>query len=278
MANLGQDFLGALSSREGAQQATTTALLLLLNALHIAEPENNQLQMLRPLSDGSMPDSLLLKTLSGLPTYRKTRRSVGPAEQIKTAVQPPNAGIQARTTLRGLSLLFQTERCGLAGRSRVRIDLVNRYIDARAQLWKYENLTKETHRWRKKFTNAGLFGNAMQMRDFIRAILVGMLGPAAPAMLRTPHDPGTVTNFREVSTKVHDRLDAQIPDALLRDVLCSLFDFSLHNDAQISLTIVNLTGAPPLLLDGGEVSSITTDILPAALFKARGSGRFPPTD
>jgi hypothetical protein len=92
MADLGQDLLNALSSREGAHQATTTALLLLLNALHIAEPEEKQLQVLRPLSDGSMPDGLLLKTLSDLPAYRKERRSVRPAGKIKTAVQPPNAG------------------------------------------------------------------------------------------------------------------------------------------------------------------------------------------
>lgn len=278
MSDLGQDLLNTLLSREGAHQATTTALLLLLNALHVAEPESNQAQVLRPLSDGAMPDGLLLKTLSDLPAYRKTRRSVGPAGKIKNAVQPQNAGINARATLRGLALLFQTERCGLAARLSDRTNLVNRYIRKHAQLREYENLNKETHRWRKKFTNAGLFGDAMQMRDFIRAILVGMLGPAAPAMLRTPHDPSTIVRFREVSAVVHDRLNDQIPDALLRDVLRSLFDFSQHDDAQIGMTIVSLTGAPPLLLDGGEVSSITTDIIPATLFKARSSGRFPFTD
>lgn len=278
MADLGQDLLNALSSREGAHQANTTALLLLLNALHIAEPEEKQLQVLRPLSDGSMPDGLLLKTLSDLPAYRKERRSVGPAGKIKTAVQPPNAGMHARATLRGLALLFQTERCGLAARLGDRTNLVNRYLHKHTQLWRYENLNKETHRWRKKFTNTGLFGDAMQMRDFIRAILVGMLGPTAPAMLQTPHDPSTIMRFREVSARVHDRLASQIPDALLRDVLRSLFDFSQHNDAQISMTIVSLTGAPPLLLDGGEISAITTDILPATLFKTRSSGRLPFTD
>ena len=277
MADLGTDLLDALSSREGAQQATTTALLLLLNALHIAEPENNQLQMLRPLSDGSMPDDLLLKTLSGLPAYRKTLRSVGPAGRIKSTAQPPNAGVHARTTLRGLALLFLTERCSLAT-PRGRLDLVIRYLAARRQLSKYENLNKETHRWRKKFTGAGLFGDAMKMRDFVRAILVAMLGPAASAMLQTPHDPDTVASFRRAGAKVHDRLDRQLPDALLRDVLCSLFDFSLHDDGQISTTIVNLTGAPGLHFNCGEVSAITTDILPATLFTARGQKKTPFTD
>jgi hypothetical protein len=268
MTDFGQDLLIALSSREGTEQATITALLLLLNALHIAEPEPNQTQILRTLSDGAMADGQLLKTLSGLPAYRKLRRSVGASGKIKNATQPTNAGIQARTTLRGLALLFQSERCALAAspRPRHRFDLVNGYIADRGQLRKYESLAKETHRWRKKFTGTGLIGDAVKMRDFIRAVLVAMLGPTAPALLKTPYDPATISQFRKAGVEVHDRLAGQIPDALLRDVLCALFDFSLHDDAEISMTIANLVDAPALSLDCGEVSAITADMLPQDLF------------
>ena len=65
-------------------------------------------------------------------------------------------------------------------------------------------------------------------------------------------------------------LAAKIPDGLVRDVLCSQFDFSHHDDAQISRTLIAMRGAPALSIDFGVLSKVTADILPPGLF---GKGR-----
>lgn len=267
--DLGQEFLEALSSCEGAQKATTTTLLLLVNALHVAEPERDQPGFLRSLHDGALPTGRLLQTLNMLSANRKTRRSAGPGDQIKVDAQPPNAAIPARSILRKLGLVFQVERCGLALRGRARDELVIRYLksQSRPALNTYENLAKETHRLRKKFTGAGLFGDAAQTRDFVRSVLVAMLGPAATELLGAPDNKDNIARFREISARVHDRLNEQVPDILARDVLCALFDFSLHDDAQIGRTLMGLNGAPALQFNSGDLSAITADILPNSLFK-----------
>lgn len=155
----GRDLTAALSTPDGPQRATTQALLLLLNALHLIEPEPGHPQQVRALGDGTLPDSDLLRTLNVLSAHTGTMRAAGPGDRIRSAPKPATATRQARTTLRALGILLQTERCGLCEtKPAARDTLVMLYLAQTKGLRTYGNLAKERSAWRKRFTGAGFFG------------------------------------------------------------------------------------------------------------------------
>lgn len=275
-ADPGRDLAAALSMPDGPQRATTRALLLLVNALHLIEPELDHPERVRVLGDGTLPGGDLLMTLNVLSAHPKTTRAVGPGDRIRSEPQPATATRQARTTLRALGMLLQTERCGLCeAKPAARDQLVNLYLARTVGMVTYGNLGKERSAWRKRFTGAGLFGDPPQMRAFVAACLLAMLGKAAASIIVTAADPRTVAGFRTVSAQVQARLREQVPDALAAGVLGSMFDFSEHSNAQVSATLKSLghaSLAPLFKQDTGELAKITADMLPTGLL----SGRSPP--
>ena len=270
---LGADLAAALSTPQGPQRATTQALLLLLNALHLIEPERGHPQWVRALGDNSLPDSNLLQTLNVLSANSKTMRVARPGDKIVSEPQSATATRNARTTLRALGMLLQTERCGLSEvKPAARDALMMVYLTKTKGLRSYGNLAKERSAWRKRFTGAGLFGDPPKMRAFVAACLLAMLGDAATAMIATATDRKTVARFRNESDRVQARLRTQVPDALVADVLGSMFDFSEHSDVQISALLRSLSDAslaPLLAQDTGELAKITADILPPGLLSGR---------
>lgn len=273
---LGRELAEAMSIPEGPQKATATALLLLLNAIHLVEPEPKQDLLLRSLRDGTMPEGELLGTLNRLPSHAGSMRSVGPGDKIKTTEQPRTAARQARTTLSAMAMLIQSERCALCERKAAeRDELVMRYLKQTVGLRTYANLGKERSNWRGKFTGAGLFGEPAEMRAFVGAVLLAMLSREAESMIARPMDRGTIARFRAGTARMQARLREQVPDALIAGVLGSVFDFSLHSDTQVGATLKSLSGAsltPLFSQDTGYFAKITGDILPSGLL----SGRRPP--
>jgi hypothetical protein len=267
--DLGRDLAEAMSRPEGPQKATTNAILLLINALHLVEPMPGQRQLIRPLCDGTMPEGALLGTLNQLSIHTRTIRSVGHGDIIKTATQHPKAPSQARTTLKALAMLLQSERCALCEQKPVDRDaLVMLYLKQTTGLQTYGNLGKERSNWRRRFMGAGIFGEPRQMRAFVCAVLLAMLGREAKIMITKATDRGTIASLRTVSARVQARMRDQVPDALVAGVLGSMFDFSMHSDRQVSTTLENLAGAslaPLFKHNTGEISMITGDIIPPGL-------------
>lgn len=272
--DLGKELSDAIAIPDGPQKATTSALLLLLNAVHLIEPEIDQNQPLRSLHDRQLPNVVLLETLNGLSSNKKTLRSVGSGGKIKTGTQKPTVPPQARTTLNALALLLQTERCALCERkASVRDELVTQYLQHTKGLRIFSNITKTRSNWRKKFTNTGLFGDPEEMRAFVCAVLLSMLGEAAKTMIASATDKSTIGCFRASGARVQARLQERVPDTLVMAALGSMFDFSFHSDKQVSSTLESLSGrslAPIFTQNTGELGWITADILPAGILSGRG--------
>lgn|GEM_PF-6404790 len=271
--DLGRDLAEAMSKSEGPQKATAKALLLLLNALHLVEPEPGQRQWIRQLHDGTMPEGTLLVTLNQLSIHTGTMRTIEPGDRVITTTQPMTAARQARTTLIALAMLLQSERCALCEPKPAQRDLlVMRYLHHTDGLRTYGNLGKERSNWRRKFSGAGLLGEPTQMRAFVCAVLLAMLGHEAVTLITKALDRDTVAAFRSISARVQARLREQVPDTLIVGVLGSVFDFSLHSDRQVSATLEALSGAslaPLFSQDTGSLAKISGDILPPDLLSGR---------
>lgn len=271
--DLGKELYDAMSIPDGPQKATTSALLLLLNAVHLIEPELDQNQPLRSLRDGQLPNGLLLETLNGLSFHKKTLREVKSDGTIETQVQKPTVPPKARSTLNALVALLQTERCALATRTPSERDvLVTKYLHETRSLNYFGNISQTRSKWRKKFKCAGLFGNPEQMRAFVCALMLSMLGDAATAMIVSATDKRTIERFRASGARVHTRVRGQIPDKLVKGAIGSIFDFSWHSDQQVSSTLESLSGqslSPLFAQDTGDLGRITADILPAGIVSGR---------
>lgn len=271
----GQELAMAVATPDGARKATETAFLLLLNALHLAEPERGQTAWLRPLGEGAVPGGALVGALNALSAEADTKRSLGPGAVVRSAPWPRNVPIRARTSLQALAMLLQSERCALAEpRPALRDQLVMGYLARGKTLRSPENLTKQRFAWRRKFTGTGIVGDPAQMRAFVGAVLLAMLGNEATAMIASASERQTVARMRALGNAVQQRLRAQMPDALLADVLAGQFDFALHSDAQVRTTLEALAKAsmtPLFTQETGELAFITGDVLPPGLLSGRPS-------
>lgn len=271
--DLGSELSDSIAKPDGPQKAATSALLLLLNAVHLIEPNRDQYQPLRSLRDGQLPNGLLLGALQGLSAHKKTLRSVGSGGKIKTGTQKPKDPPRARTALNALTMLLQTERCALAERKPSgRDDLVMQYLGKTKGLTSYANLSKTRSTWRRKYTNTGLFGEPEQMRAFVCAVLLSMLGDAAKLLTASSRDKDTIEAFRACGARVHARLLERIPDPLVMAALGSMFDFSFHSDEQVSATLESVSdgsAAPLFKQDTGELGWITADVLPVGILSGR---------
>lgn len=116
---------------------------------------------------------------------------------------------------------------------------------------------------------AGFFESSGKSRAFMRSCMIAMLGSDGVFAIQTPDDPKSVDALLKISARTRTHLEAKIPDSLELDVLCSLFDFTLHNRDQISNTLKSLQGASVLPPDFGVLPKITGDILPPGLFQER---------
>lgn len=242
------------------------ALLLLLNALHVGEPERGATPLLLGLKDGVLPSGRLLGAISQLPRIRTLSRTMMPDGRVSTIPDPPHARRIARSSLRGIALLLQFERCGLAARGQARDALLHACIAAARHLTHYDTPAKTVQTYRAKLKGAGLFESAAGTRAFMASILAAMAGPGLDRMLARPDAPEQVRAFRAAADARRALLDDRLPDGLGRDVLCSLFDFSHHSDAQIARTIQALARVERHPMpDLGILPKLTADILPEGL-------------
>lgn len=267
--DLGKELMAALASKDTAENAVHSTFLLLLNTLQLAEPDPSVTKRTIPLKNEIWPSGAVHKVLNVLEGHRKTVREIDAQGFVITQKIPDHAGLQARSTFRGLALLLQYERCNLAARSSERDNLVRDYITSRPKLSHYENLSKGVQRWRQKMKRAGFFESSGKSRAFMRSCMIAMLGSDGVFAIQTPDDPKSVDALLKISARTRTHLEAKIPDSLELDVLCSLFDFTLHNRDQISNTLKSLQGASVLPPDFGVLPKITGDILPPGLFQER---------
>ncbi|MGP3698965.1 hypothetical protein [Rhodobacter sp. NSM] len=258
---------GALLSGTAALgDGLSDALLLLLNALHVGEPEQGATSLVLGLKDGSLPSGALLGAISQLPRIRTLSRTLMPDGTVSSHSNPPNARPVARSSLRGIALLLQFERCGLAARGQARDDLVHACIAAARHLTHYETPAKTVQAYRARLKGAGLFESAAGTRAFIASVLAAMAGPGLDRMLARPEAPEQIGAFRAAAEARRRLLDDRLPEGLVRDALCSLLDFSHHSDAQISRTIRALAGVERHPMpDLGILPKLTADILPEGL-------------
>ncbi|WP_236858290.1 hypothetical protein [Cereibacter sphaeroides] len=129
-----------LAQSGGAAGTLDTALLLLMNTVHIAEPAS--FDLLLGLSDGRLPSGPALETLSQLPGLKATTRTLTTAGTVKSLPEPKQSRPVATNFLRGMGFVLQYQRCRLAATGKRRDELVEAYIGRYPRLNRYESLAK----------------------------------------------------------------------------------------------------------------------------------------
>ncbi|ABA81596.1 hypothetical protein GQF56_21345 [Rhodobacter sphaeroides] len=251
-----------LAQSGGAAGTLDTALLLLMNTVHIAEPAS--FDLLLGLSDGRLPSGPALETLSQLPGLKATTRTLTTAGTVKSLPEPKQSRPVATNFLRGMGFVLQYQRCRLAATGKRRDELVEAYIGRYPRLNRYESLAKTASRYHTKLKGAGLFASAEATKDFVRSVLHALTGPG----LARPGD--AVDTFRDIAERARLGIAERMTDGLASQVICALFDFHAHEAQDIQRTIESLKGASSVTSpDFGILPRLTADILPPALWAVR---------
>ena len=129
---------------------------------------------------------------------------------------------------------------------------MNGYIAARQSLKMSGNPDKSLTRHRRAFAGTVLFETASNTRNFMAALLA----TAATGCLEAPTEAETVARFRARMDAIRQRLLARVPAGLVRDVLSSVYDVSLHSDRQILQTVKALREADELTLSFGDLAPL----------------------